>query len=230
MKAARSLCFAAQACLLGCGTDPTLERLLQWQEQDKLTAIAAEPVPPGCASTPFTSRACPRIHAIRAHACLALANRETDPHAACPPLHSASARQALQCAVDSYAIAVPPQETQSADLRQNRARAFYCGARLLVLEGETAETGAKLARRAVDELSRLPPTPAHDHLAASSALFIANRERLLPAERCAAAHQADLLASRGLNAPPPVPIDLANMLRATKNAALQAAATIDGCK
>jgi hypothetical protein len=229
MKALRLLCLAALACLSGCATDGTLERLLQWQKQDNLAAIAAEPVPPGCASMPFKSDACPRIHDIRAYACLALASRETDPHAACPPLDSASARQSLQCAVDSYAIADPPQQTQSANLRQNRARAFYCGARLRVLEGGPAEAGAALARRAVDELSRLPPTPAHDHLAASSALFIAQKTQLPSVERCAAARQASMLASRGLNAAAPAPTNLANLLRATKNAALQEATAIDGC-
>jgi hypothetical protein len=229
MKAHRSLCLAALACLSSCATDGSLDRLVQWQKQENFAAIAAEPVPPECASKPFKSDTCSQVHDIRAHACLALAGKETDPHAACPPLDSASARQSLQCAVDSYAMADPPPPAQGADLRQNRARAFYCGARLRVLDGGSAEDGAALARRAVDELSGLPPAPAHDHLAASSALFIAQKAQLPAAERCAAARQAALLASRGLDAAPAAPANLANLLQATRNAALQEEKVIDGC-
>lgn len=229
MTARRCLYLAVLAFLPGCVADEGVARLLQSQEQERPDAIAAAPVPAECRSTPFKSGACAGIHERRAHACLELARRETAPKAACPSLGSPSARRWLQCAVDSYAMAPPPEQAQSADLRRNRARAFYCGARLQAMEGASATRGAALASRAASELSALPPSPADAQLAASAELFIAQEARLPADERCASARRAALLASRGLGAITPATENLVGPLLAAKSAALREAGAIEGC-
>lgn len=232
MNLCRVLVLAAAYGLAGCVGIRALDRMEHWQAQGNNAAIADEPVPPECAAQPSASPACSTFHAIRAHACLAMARTETAPDAACPPLNAERVNRWLACAADSYAKAgvadLPPQ--QAADLRQNRAQAFYCGAHLRLLQDGAAQAAAAMARAAQRELAQVPPDPERDLLAASSALLVAQQKRLPDAETCAAAREAARLAARGLRAVPPDRTKLANGLLATRNAAMQEAAVIRTCR
>ena len=79
--------------------DPPLAQLARWRSAAP-DAIAAEPVVAPC---PAANPACPRLHALRAEACLGRALATRAPGAACPPSRAAPL---LDCAAEGYAAAL----------------------------------------------------------------------------------------------------------------------------
>lgn len=226
--------FAFALALLGCSTAvqvmpgpvAQLARMEQAQQAGRTADIAGEKVDAACASTPFSSEACPKIHALRAGACLALAQQQAADGAACPPPTGSAATQ-INCAADSYALAgdgVLANSGDAAAALQNRGQARYCAARL-----RPPAEGLAMARAAMADLARPPASGGRDLMAASAALFIAQSTAAPAAERCDAARQATQLAERGLATPDAAPAVLA-ALRGTRTAAQAEAAAITRCQ
>lgn len=213
--------------LAGCASLPgpvaQLDGFTADQTAGRFDSIAKATVVSDCRATPFGSDACPRIHAIRARACLELARQEAAPGAACPPA-SASARQNLGCAVESYALAGNAALTggDASNLTENRARARYCAARL-----QSPAKGLSLARAAGEDMKTLPPSASHDLLAASASLFVAQQATAAAADRCSAAQAASTLAQRGLSAGPTPP--QRDALSGTRVAAAEETRSLPGC-
>lgn len=229
----RALAFGLLLACGGCETavhmmpGPTaqLARLEQAQRDGNFTAIERDAPDAACTTSPFGSDACPKIHALRAGACLALARQQAASGAACPPPTGEGARL-TRCAADSYGLAgdaVLAASTEPAAAFQNRMRARYCAARLV-----PAPEGLGLARAALADGTRVPPSAAADLLAASAALFIAQSTSATPADRCAAARQARQLAERGLAGSDVTPA-LQDALRGTRTAAGAELAALPRC-
>ena len=85
--------------LAGCAAagfaDRPLAQLARWRDAGT-EAIAAEPVVAPC---PAANPACPRLHALRAEACLGRALATRAPGAACP---ASRAAPLLDCAAEHY--------------------------------------------------------------------------------------------------------------------------------
>jgi hypothetical protein len=178
--------------LAGCAvaarlSDPPLAQLARWRSAAPET-IAAEPVVAPC---PAANPACPRLHALRAEACLGRALATRAPGAACPPSRAAPL---LDCAAESYAaaLAAPTSSSESAatarpTLRAGLAQALLCRAEL----DEPARAVAHAAAAADAAEGAAPPLAALH--GARAALLLA---RLGPAEqRCPAARRAHALAA-----------------------------------
>lgn len=207
------------------GPTAQLARMEQAQRDGNLAAIERDAPDAACTTSPFGSDACPKIHALRAGACLALARQQAAAGAACPPPSGDGARL-TRCAADSYGLAgdaVLAASTEPAAAFQNRMRSRYCAARLV-----PPPEGLGLAQAALADAARVPPSAAADLLSASAALFIAQSMSASPADRCAAARQARQLAERGLAGAGATPA-LLDALRGTRTAAGAEAAALAGC-
>jgi hypothetical protein len=91
---------ATAGCTAAAGlADPPLAQLARWRNAAP-EAVATEPVAVPC---PAANPACPRLHALRAEACLGQALALRAPGAACPPSRAATL---LDCATGSYAAAL----------------------------------------------------------------------------------------------------------------------------
>jgi hypothetical protein len=196
--------LALAACDLLDAPVAQLDRFEQARREGRLAAIAEEPVPPGC-----TGEACPRLHAIRAEACLALALADRAPGAACPGPSEAARRQ-LDCAAAGYAAAGPAPA-----FRAGRAQALLCRAELAA--PDEALGLARAARSAAE--------PAADARLA----LLAGRAALLEARGgdCGAARDAGRLAAGGLTHAPDGAMRAA-LARLAADAAARRA-TIPGC-
>jgi len=173
-------------------------QLSDWQDLEnakQYDEIEVEAIDSECiAQDGKMNEACPKLFAIHARACLILARAETSETAACPP-YTESARKRMDCAAADYAKARSGNfsNDQLIEFSEHQARALYCGANF-----RTRPEGVPLARKAVVELSGLPPNPRRDHLAASAELFLAGTDQLSAADRCQSAKKALQFTSRGL--------------------------------
>jgi hypothetical protein len=172
----------------GCATvagiaDPPLAQLARWRDAAPRASIAAEPVVAPC---PAANPACPRLHALRAEACLGEALAIRAPGAACPASRSAPL---LDCAAESYAAALAAKAPGAPVLRAGLAQALLCRAELD--PPAVAATRAVAAAEAAAGVA--PPDLAALH-GARAALLLA---RVGPAPgHCAAARRAlDLSAA-----------------------------------
>jgi hypothetical protein len=216
------LLLGACAAVPGGGPSSQLDRMTQAQKQGLDAQNAAEVPDADCVSNP-SAAACLRIQAIRGRACLALAQKEAAPGAACPP---PSTRANLDCAVDAYAKAggtTADEREDAENLAENTARARYCAA------GYRADPAQSLAllRQARSGLGTLAPNPGRDLMNASAALAIAQRDAAPASERCAAAKDAASLARRAASGA--APANIATAAQGTQNAARQVAGGLAGC-
>jgi hypothetical protein len=170
----------------GCATvaglaDPPLAQLARWRDTPR-DSVAAEPVVAPC---PAANPACPRLHALRAEACLGEALAARAPQAACPPSRTAPL---LDCAADGYAAALSANAPNAPVLRSGMAQALLCRAEL-----DDPTRAATRAATAAEAAAGAPPELAALH-GARAALLLA---RLGPApRRCAEARRAlDLSAA-----------------------------------
>ena len=170
----------------GCATaaglaDPPLAQLARWRETPR-DAIAAEPVVAPC---PAANPACPRLHALRAEACLGEALAARAPRAACPPSRTAPL---LDCASEAYAAALAANAPSAPTLRAGLAQALLCRA-----EFDDPARATTRATAAAEAAAGAPPELAALH-GARAALLLA---RLGPAPgRCIEARRAlDLSAA-----------------------------------
>ena len=120
---------------LAAAIDPPIAQLARWQRSPPAT-IAAEPV--ACSEG---HEACPRLHLLRAEACMGLAMAARAPGAACPAL-----RDHLPCAAQSYAAA-------RALAPEPRLAAGEAQARLCLAELSGPTEGALEAARAAPAIS-----------------------------------------------------------------------------
>lgn len=166
--------------LAGCAPlagviDPPVAQLARWQHAAP-AEIAAEPV-----ACPAGHEACPRLHLLRAEACLSLAMAARAPGAACPAL-----RDHLPCAAESYAAA--RALTPDPKLATGEAQARLCLAEL----SAPAEGAQEAARAAGAAASANAPL-----LGARAALLAARPGAAPDARRCAAARGGLPLAPAG---------------------------------
>jgi hypothetical protein len=205
-----------------------LQKLQTLQTQQQYSTIAEQPVPGACASPDPGSVACAKIYAIRAQACLLMAQKSAGPDSACPE-STPDTRRWIDCAVDGYRKA--GGASQNADelnnLLTNKAHALYCSARLHAPD-EAVQARVARAQQAESTLQNAPATAQNAMIRASSALFIAQQTTLTPDERCSAARRARQSANQGLSAPSP-DNKWRNALVGSANAARQEAALIAGC-
>ncbi|MDB5412829.1 MAG: hypothetical protein JWR10_1164 [Rubritepida sp.] len=171
---------AAILVLAGCTplaavVDPPLAQLSRWESAGP-AEIAAEPVScsPGHA-------ACPRLHMLRAEACMSIAMASRAPGAACPAL-----RGNLPCAADSYAAA--RALTPNPAFAAGEAQARLCLAELL----PPAEAVREAALAASAAMAAGAPI-----LAARAALIAARPGAGTEPQRCAAAQAGLRLAPAG---------------------------------
>jgi hypothetical protein len=188
---------AAAGCAVAAGVaDPPLAQLARWRTAGR-DAIAAEPIVAPC---PDDHPACPRLHALRAEACLGRALADRAPGAACP---ASRAAPLLDCAAEGYAAALaspgaaPPTPATLASpsaaaaaaaaapaaLRAGLAQALLCRAELDAPEPAAARRAAAAAEAA----EGAPPALAALHGARAALLLV----RVGPVSgRCAAARRA----------------------------------------
>lgn len=163
--------------LAGCATaaalaDPPLAQLARWRGADR-ARIAAEPVAAPC---PAENPACPRLHALRAEACLGEALAARAPGAACP---ASAAAALLGCAAEHYASALGRERPAGAA----RSTASAGPAGVEAAENAPPEPSALHGARAALLLARLGPAPRRCHAARrapalSAAAPAAHRARL----------------------------------------------------
>jgi hypothetical protein len=175
------LFLVAACCATAAGlADPPLAQLARWRNALRET-VAAEPVVAPC---PATNPACPRLHALRADACLGEALAARAPLAACPGSRSAPL---LDCAAEGYAAALAATAPSAPMLRAGMAQALLCRAEL-----DEPVRAANRAAAAADAAAGAPPGLAALH-GARAALLLA---RVGPAAgRCAEARRARDLAA-----------------------------------
>lgn len=174
--------------LAGCAlaadlTDPPLAQLARWRETNRAT-IAAQPVVSPC---PATNPACPRLHALRAEACLSLALEARAPGAACP---GAAQAPHLDCAAEHYAAAVTAGAEGKVVLQAGLAQSLLCRAEL----DPPAIAATRAVRAAVAARQALPPRDAL--YGAWAALIAARPGAGTDPARCHAAREAMALARR----------------------------------
>ncbi len=172
-----------------------LDRYEKAEQAGRPADIVADPISGDCAGGASQSAACPKLHAIRARACLQVARQAAAPNAACP---GSGSRDVLACAVENYGAVLNDSSFSAEarnDFRENHARAAYC---LANLSGGTDRQ--RLGQQAADDLGRLPADPRRDQLAASTWLLLADAST--GAARCDQYRQAATVAARGLAANP----------------------------
>lgn len=177
------LLAAAAGCATAAGlADPPLAQLARWRATGP-EAIAAEPVVAPC---PAGNPACPRLHALRAEACLGQALARRAPGAACP---ASRAAPLLDCAAEGYAAALAAGAAGAPVLRAGQAQALLCRA-------ELDEPAAALlrARAAAEAAAGAPPGLAALH-GARAALLLARIGADLSESRTAAGRAGDLSES-----------------------------------
>ena len=175
------LLLVVAGCAVAAGLDdPPLAQLARWRRAAP-DAIAAEPVVAPC---PAANPACPRLHALRAEACLGRALATRAPGAACPPSRSAPL---LHCAAEHHAAALAAA-TDAPALTAGLAQALLCRAEL-----DEPALAASRAVAAAEAAERAPPGLTALH-GARAALVLA---RVGPSpRRCDAARRAlDLSAA-----------------------------------
>ncbi len=182
MKPVPMLLALAACAPIAAVIEPELAQLARFQSAPA-EVVALQPVHQPC---PAENPACPRLHQLRAEACLALALHARAPGAACPSDAEATRRQ-LDCAAQSYAAALAGAEPPlHPPLQAGLAQALLCRADL------SGADPAALAQQAASAAAAATPEAA-PLLAARAALLLA---RLGPAAtRCAAAHRAATLAT-----------------------------------
>ena len=163
--------------------DPPLAQLARWRDADRAT-IAAQPVVTPC---PADNPACPRLHALRAEACLSLALEARAPGAACPG--PAQAPQ-LDCAAEGYGAALAAGAEGAAVLQAGLAQALLCRAEL----DPHAIAAPRAARAAA--AARQAPSPRDALYGAWAALIAARPGAGSDPARCRAAREAMTLAHR----------------------------------
>ncbi len=176
--------YFAILLLAGCAPlasviDPPIAQLDRWQHATP-AEIAAEPV-----DCPAGHDACPRLHTLRAEACMSLAMASRAPGAACPALVDH-----LPCAADSYAAAraLAPDPKLAA----GEAQARLCLAEFAATPAEAAREAARAASAA----TAAPPDRA-PILGARAALIAARPGAGTESQRCAAARAGLRLAPAG---------------------------------
>ena len=187
------LLVAAAVSLTGCGTTAALEKVQGLEKDGRYADIKAQVVPDACDKAgPDDAKACSRIFAIRAHACLELVRAETSEGAACPPTALEKTSGHLMCAVAGYehATTLDPQLSANEVLTENQARSLYCASRL-----NSWPKRQEMATQAVSKLAGLGADPKRALLAGSAALSIAQDDQASAADRCAAANKAIQLTS-----------------------------------
>lgn len=216
--------FLARGCLMavlsvlivGCETPGLPGPIAQLDRYQKAEAagqykdIVADSLSGDCTGGGSASDACPKLHAIRARACLTLAHQAAAPNAACP---GSGARDLLACAAENYGAVLDSatfSPAQRTDFRDNHARATYCLANL-----SAGAERQSLGQQALDDLTRLPQDPRRDQLAASTALLLADGAS--GTARCDLYRQAAARARRGLGEQPTA--DVAAGLQSALNTA-----------
>jgi hypothetical protein len=172
-----------------------LDSFKKQEAAGQFATIANATVSSDCGSA-SPSDACPQLHEIHGRACLRMAREESAAAAACP---GPSAQRWLDCAAGDFKQAEASRSfspDQMIGIRDNRARALYCGASL-----RGPQEGQAMASEADQELEGLPATAGRKQLAASTAMFTAVRPAFPAAQRCAAARQALARAQDGLRLP-----------------------------
>ncbi|WP_206020790.1 hypothetical protein [Roseococcus sp. SYP-B2431] len=172
MRGPAVLLLLAGCAPLAAVVDPTIAQLDRWRHAAP-AEIAVEPV-----ACPAGHAACPRLHLLRAEACMRLAMAARAPGAACPAL-----RGHLPCAAQSYAAA--RALTPDPKLAAGEAQARLCLAELSP-PGEDLAEAASAASAANSPL-----------LGARVALLAARPGAGADARRCAAAQGGLPLAPAG---------------------------------
>ena len=211
------LAFAMAGCVENVIPGPVaqLARYQKAEAEGRPADIVSDALSSDCTGGAARSDACPKLHAVRARACLNVARAQTAAQAACP---GPASRELLTCAAENYGAVLDntsvPQ-TQRDEFREHRARADYCLANFA-----SGAERQSLGQQAANDLAKLSPNAQRDQLAANVWLLLA--QSASGQASCSAYRQAVTIARRGLAASPDA--DLRGGLTSVQNNATSGAA------